>query len=304
MPIVQLQFPHGVTFHAQQTTRRTFEAIIGFRLLKEGSSLAVHLPPGRLHREAEGIAGVVLVGKGTHAEHHVSAGKAFRFQATQDLIRSGESNGIAVNQADMRIQYLVSFFVNRTAEDFPQYFNGAFLLGAALAAGVVVSRRSAQNSHRIAAVRTEDDSPLAPHNYRLQLAGVFGQHLPVIPGIRDDRDETLRMDFGDQPAKGFNFPLALAHTHHAVFRGRNAGADKLIFTASVIIPGIQQRRQAIGTFEAGQMSAARLRSVVQPGHSPKRKIVTLEIKVRQIATGFLRPAFANQAIVVGNGRVG
>ena len=204
----------------------------------------------------------------------------------------------------MRIQHLVSFFVDSAAKDFPQNLHGAFLLGAALAAGVVVSCGSAQNRHRIAAVRTEYHAPLTLHNYCLQLAGVFGQHLPVVPGIRDDRDETLRVDFGNQPAKGFNFPLALAHTHHAVFRSRNAGADELIFTASVIITGIQQRRQAIGPFEAGQMSAARLRSVVQSGHPPKRKVVTLEIKVRQIATGFLRPAFANQAIVVGDGRVG
>ena len=162
----------------------------------------------------------------------------------------------------MRVEHLVTFGVNRAAKNLPQHFHGPFLLSGTIAAGILICTSTTQDLNRVAAIRTEYHPTFTRQNDVLQFAGIFRQHLPVVPGIRDYRYKSLRVEIGNQAAEGFNFMLALTHTHHAVFGSRNAGADKIGLAVGVVIAGVQQRWNTVGPFKAQQMPTARLHGVL------------------------------------------
>ena len=100
---------------------------------------------------------------------------------------------------------------------------------------VRIGAKSANDVHRVAAVWAYDYTPVALHNVLLQSRKEVLYHLPKIPRITDDTNNSRRIYIVNQPAECLYLVRLAACTHHRMFSSRNSGGHQLRLCISIVV---------------------------------------------------------------------
>src|SRR3990167_6062064 len=184
----------------------------------------------RLHREAVGVSGDVLICVTPNPENDVRRCEAVRLQPFKDLDLTLRSNRVTVNQPDVWVKFSIPRCVASSTKHVIQQPDCTLLFSSAVTVWV-----AADDLNRIARIWAYNDFPVTPRNYVPQLRQVIGKDLPEVPGIADDTDNPCRIDFRDKSADSLKLPGLESHTHDRMLRSWDRASNKLLLTVRTVV---------------------------------------------------------------------